>query len=118
MDKDINKLLFRMIKYDLVIGMFICLAIGFSYSFIYTKVYFSGICVALMNFVFSGYITSKFLNNAIMHLLLSILRITLILITLIPFIKSNVYMIYYMMGFVSHYIILVIFGVKNRKGSV
>lgn len=118
MDKDMNKLIFGMIKYDLVIGVFIFLAIGLGHEFLYAKIYLFGICVALMNFVCSCYVTSKFLNNGTIYLLLSILRITLILITVTPFIKDILYMSYYMMGFVSHYIILVIFGIKNRKGSV
>lgn len=118
MDKDMNRLIFGMIKCDLVIGVCICLAIGLGYDFLYAKIYLFGICVALMNFVFSCYVTAKFFNNGIIYLLLSILRTTLILITVIPFIENVIYMIYYMMGFVSHYIILVICGIKNRKGSV
>lgn len=113
-----NKLLIGMIKYDLVIGVFVYLAIGLGYNFLYTKIYLYGICVALINFVCSCYITAKFFNNGTVYLLLSMLRITLILITAMPFVQNINFMIYYMTGFVSHYIILVIFGIKNRKGSV
>lgn len=118
MDKDMNRLIFGMIRCDLVIGLCICLAIGLSYNSLYAKIYLFGICVALMNFVFSCYVTSKFFNNATIYLLLSILRITLTLIAVAPFIENIIYMIYYMIGFVSHYIILVICGIKNKKGSV
>lgn len=117
MDKDMNKFLFGMVKYDLIIGIFICMSIGVGFSFQYSKIYFFGICVALINFICSFYSITKFLTHGTIFLLISILRIIFILITVMPFMKNINYIIYYMIGFVSHYIIHIIFGIKNMKGS-
>lgn len=121
MSKETNKLLLQMIKYDLGSGLLIALGIGFIFSFINAGVYIVGICVALMNFLMYGYIIGRYLGKSRKQWIIIVsyfIRMAFIIITMLPFIKNIEHIIYYIIGFVSHYILLIAFGIKNRKGSV
>ncbi len=121
MDRDMNKLLQQMVKYDLGSGLLISLVIGLISSFFNAKFYLLGICVALINFICSGYITSKYLGKpgkGAIILLTTFLRIIFILLMALPFIGDVISIAYYMAGFITHHIILIVYCIKNRKGSV
>lgn len=81
----------------------------------------AGICVSLLNFLAYGYTIEKLLGKSKRQWVIVItyfIRMGFIVITILPFVKNIEHMAYYMSGFVSHYILLVVFGIKNRKGSV
>lgn len=121
MSKGMNKLLLHMVQYDLVSGLFISLIIGIISTFINAGSYLAGISVAAINFFISGYVISNYLgqNKKQLYIIASyLLRMGFIVITIIPFAKNANFIICYVMGFVTHYIILIAFGIKNRKGSV
>jgi hypothetical protein len=121
MNKEMNKLLLQTIKYDLVSGIVVALVIAFTSAFINAGIYAVGICVALANFLAYGYIIEKYLRKEGKQWIISVtyfLRMAFIVATFMPFVKNISYMMYYMAGFVSHYILLVGFNIKNRKGSV
>lgn len=120
MSKEMNNLLQKAIKNDLGSGLLISLVIGFIYSFMNAGIYLLGICVALTNFLISGKIISNYLGKEKKQWIIvitSYLRMALIIITILPMIKNIEYIIYYMIGFISHYLIIVVSNIKNRKGS-
>ena len=122
MNKEMNKLLLHMVQYDLVSGLFISLVIGIISTFINAGSYLAGIGVATINFFVSGYVMSKYLGKGKKQLLIIVsnfLRMGFIIITILPFVKNISFMIFYIIGFITHYIImLIVFSIKNRKGSV
>jgi len=122
MNKEMNKLLLHMVQYDLVSGLFISLVIGIISTFINAGSYLAGIGVATINFFVSGYVMSKYLGKGKKQLLIIVsnfLRMGFIIITMLPFVKNINLMIFYITGFITHYIImLIVFSLKNRKGSV
>ena len=122
MNKEMNKLLLQMVQYDLVSGLFISLIIGIISTFINAGSYLAGISVAAINFFVSGYVISKYLGKDKKQLFIIVsnfLRMGFIIITILPFVKNMNFMIFYIIGFITHYIImLIVFSIKNRKGSV
>ena len=121
MDKEMNKLLMHMVQYDLVSGLFISLIIGIISTFSNAGIYLVGISVSAINFFVSGYVISKYLRKGKKQLFIIasyFLRMGFIIITILPFVKNMNFMIFYIIGFSSHYIILMAFSIKNRKGSV
>lgn len=118
MYKEMNKLLQGMIKYDLWSGILVSLIISITYSFINAGIYFVGILVSLINFLISSYIISKCLGRQDWMIALTyFLRMGFILVTIAPFVRNSGYLICYMLGFVSHYIVLIVSNLKNREGS-
>jgi ATP synthase protein I len=122
MNKEMNKLLLHMVQYDLVSGLFIALIIGIISTFTNAGSYLAGISVAAINFFVSGYVISKYLGKGKKQLFIitsNFFRIGFILLTILPFVKNMNFMIFYVIGFITHYIIMLIgFSIKNRKGSV
>lgn len=119
MNKEVNNLLLKMIKYDLGSGILISLIITLISNFQNAGIYMVGICVALMNFLAYGYTIEKFLGKQ--QWVISVtyfMRMGFIVMTILPFVKNMQHMIYYMIGFLSHYILLIVSGIINRKGSV
>lgn len=121
MNKEVNKLLLQTVKYDLGSGLLISLVIVLISTFINAGIYLVGICIALVNFLISGYAIEKKLGKGVKRWLFVLeffLRMAFIVITILPFRHNEVYMLYYMAGFVSHYILLIGSNIIKRKGSV
>jgi len=80
-----------------------------------------GTCVALANFLAYGYIIERCLGKEKRQWIIPVtyfIRMGFIIVTVLPFVKNIEYLVYYMVGFVSHYILLIGFSIKDRKGSV
>jgi hypothetical protein len=121
MNKEMNKLLLQAIKYDLVSGALISLLIVLFSNFTYAGIYAVGICVALANFLAYGYTIGKNLGKGAKNWLFILeffLRMAFIVLTILPFRDNMIYMLYYIAGFVSHYILLIGSNIMRRKGSV
>jgi len=121
MNKEMNKLLIHMVQYDLVSGLLISLIIGIISTSSNAGSYLAGISVALANFLIHGYTIERNLGKGIRNWLLLLgffIRMAFIVITILPFRNNMVYMIFYMAGFISHYILLVGSNIIRREGSV
>jgi hypothetical protein len=121
MKKEMNKLLLQTAKYDLGSGLLISLIILLISTFINAGIYMIGICVALVNFFAYGYTIEKNLGKSIRHWLFVLeffLRMAFIVLTILPFRNNMVYMLYYMAGFISHYVLLIGSNIIRKKGSV
>lgn len=121
MNKRMNNLLLHMVQYDLVIGLFMSLIIVIISTFVNAGSYLAGISVSAINFFVSGYVISKCIgqNKRQLYIIVSyLLRLGFIVITIIPFVKNGNLIIYYTIGFITHYIMLIVFSIRNRKGSV
>jgi hypothetical protein len=121
MNKEMNKLLLQATKCDLGSGALVSLLVALFSNFTYAGIYAVGICVALANFLAYGYIIERNLGKKARQwviVLTFFIRMAFIVATILQF-KNNVLgMIYYMAGFVSHYILLIGFNIIRKKGSV
>ena len=121
MNKVMNKLLLQQVKFDLGSGLFIALVIGIISTFMNAGGYLAGICVAAVNYFVSGYLITRCLGKDKKQILIIVgyfLRLGFIVITIIPLSKSINLMAFYVAGFVSHYVLLIVLSIINRKGSV
>lgn len=123
MSKEMNKLLKDTTKFDLTTGLLISLLIIVLSSFTNAIIYFVGICVSLCNFIGSGYVITKLTSttknkSGIISFLITFLRLGLVLICAVPFIYDVKKIAFYMFGFISHYLVLISYGLISRKGSV
>lgn len=123
MSKEMNKLLKDTTKFDLTTGLLISLLIIVLSSFTNAIIYFVGICVSLCNFIGSGYVITKLISttknkSGIISFLITFLRLGLVLICAVPFIYDVKKIAFYMFGFISHYLVLISYGLISRKGSV
>lgn len=69
--------------------------------------YLAGISVATINYFVSGYVILNYLGKDKKQLLIIVsnfLRMGFIIITILPFAKNMNFMIFYIMGFITHYI--------------
>ena len=115
MNRDMNKLLKNVIKYDLISGLLMFLVIGFIQSFTFATIFIIGIGVALINFMISAYMTFKYLGkegHAAKILIVSFLRIALIIIIAVCFAQNAKYITFYIVGLVTHYAVLIGCGTK------
>lgn len=120
MNKEVNRLLLRTTKYDLISGVLVSLLILLFSTFTNAEIYVVGMCVALTNFLAYGYTIKRNLGERIRQWIIIpsfFLRMAFIVATILPFRNNVEYMIYYMAGFVTHYILLIGFNIINRKGS-
>jgi len=119
MNKEMNKLLIHMVQYDLVSGLLTSLIIGIISTFSNAGSYLAGIIVAMINFCISTYVISRYLGKQWFIVVSNFLRLGFVIITILPFVKNVSFMVFYIIGFSTHYIImLIVFSIKNRKGSV
>ena len=121
MNKELNKLLLKMIKYDLGSGILISLIITLISTFMNAGIYAVGLCVALANFLAYGYTIERNLGKGKRYWLFVLeffLRMAFIVLTILPFRNNILYMIYYMAGFASHYVLLIGSNIIRRRGSV
>ena len=122
MNKEMNKILIHMVQYDLVSGLLTSLIIGIISTFSNAGSYLAGIVVAIINFLISTYVISRYLGKQKKQWFIVVsnfLRLGFVIITILPFVKNVSFMVFYIIGFSTHYIImLIVFSIKNRKGSV
>lgn len=124
MSKEMNKLLKDTMKFDLATGLLISLLMVLLSSFANAIIYFVGICVSLCNFIGSGYVITKIIStttntkSGIISFLITFLRLGLVIICAVPFIYDVKKIAFYMFGFISHYLVLISYGLISRKGSV
>lgn len=120
MNKEINKLLLKTVIHDLGSGLLVSLLVALFSTFINAGIYAVGICVALANFLAYGYTIKGNLGKGLRQWIIIpsfFLRMAFIVVTILPFRNNMQYMMYYMAGFVTHYILLIGFNIINRKGS-
>ncbi|MGL5085934.1 MAG: ATP synthase subunit I [Clostridium sp.] len=120
MNKDVNKFLNEMVKYDLYVGIIISLILSVTITTKFSIIYFIGTIVSMVNFFVSGKITKKRLEKKRGGVLFSIsyfIRHIVVVIVAVPFIFELRNLMAYIVGFLSHFVVLTIYCIKSQKGS-
>ncbi|MGL5351720.1 MAG: ATP synthase subunit I [Clostridium sp.] len=120
MSKEVNKFLNEMIKYDLYAGIIISLILSITVTTKFSVIYFIGIIVSMVNFFVSGKITKNRLEKKRGGMLFSVsylVRLIIVVVVAIPFMDELLNLIAYLVGFLSHFVVLTIYWIKSQKGS-
>lgn len=117
MSKEMNNILSKVTKYDMISGLFLSLIIGIVFSFALSSIYLLGVVLSMGSFLINAYATERWLlSNGLKLTIISIVRILLVVIAIIPFVNSTQLVVAYLVGFSSHYAVLIYCGITT-KGS-
>lgn len=110
MSREMNNLIRKMIKYDLIGGFISVLIISSIFNLKSGLIFSLGLIVSLINAIVSGIILENSLQKG-KSLLFSIsffVRITIILLIAFPFCSEFIGIVSYIGGYISHFLFLVI----------
>lgn len=119
MSREMNNLLRKMIKCDLVGGLISALIVSLLVNLQIASIFFMGILVALVNFLVSGIILEYSLirDKKLLIIMSYFIKIIVIVCLALPFMYNLQKLIAYVGGYISHFILLTFYWLKNEKGS-
>ncbi|MDU5109019.1 MAG: ATP synthase subunit I [Clostridium sp.] len=119
MSREMKLVILKMIKYDLIAGFIFVLALSFSFNIKVALIFFLGLMVSLVNTIVSGiFIEYSLLKSKKLLLPLSyFIRIAVIVLVALPFLDNLIQLLSYISGYLAHFVFVVIYWVKNGKGS-
>ena len=117
MSKEMNKLMAKVTKYDMICGLFLSLIIGVVLNREIALAFLLGIIVAMVNYIVSVYATTKWMTKKPSKMLITtILRIFFVTICAVPFTYNFEPILAYLLGFTLHFILLG-YCIISEKGS-
>lgn len=119
MDKDMNQLGKKIIKNDLLVGLFMSVFIGLILTFKCAVIYYLGLAIGVINFKVSSILIEKLSikGKTFLIILFSQLKIATIVLLSIPFVGKLEWIGSYLFGFISHFIFMTIYCIVKKKGS-
>lgn len=108
-----------MIKYDFIGGVIFALIISLLSSYELASIFYLGVVIALFNFISSGIILEYCIREKKKLLLIFsyTIRILIILAISALFINDLHKILAYILGYISHFILLTIYWLRKEKGS-
>ncbi|VYU20375.1 hypothetical protein [Clostridium tertium] len=119
MSREMKTVVLNMIKYDLIAGLIFVLALSFIFNIKVALIFFVGLIVSLINTILNGiFIEYSLLKDRKLLLPLSyFIRIAVIILIALPFLHNLIQLLSYISGYITHFLFVVIYWVKNGKGS-
>ncbi|MBQ6819935.1 MAG: ATP synthase subunit I [Clostridium sp.] len=119
MSREMKKAILKMIKYDLIAGFIFVLVLSLVFNLKVACIFLLGLIVSLINTISNGLIIEySLLKNKGMFLAVGyIIRIILIILIATPFLSNVIQLLSYILGYLTHFLFIVIYWVKNGKGS-
>jgi ATP synthase protein I len=119
MSREMKALIKSMIKYDLIGGVIFALIISLPFSFELASIFYLGVLIALINFILSGIILEYSIKRKgkVLLILSYTIRIIIILAIATLFITNLHKILAYILGYISHFILLTIYWLRKEKGS-
>ncbi|ATD55929.1 hypothetical protein [Clostridium chauvoei] len=119
MSREMNNLLSKMIKCDLVGGIISALIVSLLVNLQIASIFFMGVLVALINFIVSGKILEYSLirNKRLLIICSYFIKIMVIVCLALPFMYNLQKLIAYVGGYIIHFVFLTGYWLKNEKGS-
>jgi ATP synthase protein I len=120
MSNEMNNLIKKMIKYDLIGGFIFALIFVITVNIKFTTVFLLGIIVSLMSVICNGVVLEYALKNDKRYFVLIsyILRTLFTVIIAIPFLNNFMEFIAYISGYIFHFVFQTIYWIKNWKEGV
>ena len=119
MSREMNKLIFKLVKYDLIAGFIFVLIVSLLINLKVALIFLLGFMISLLNTIASGLILEYSLSNNKKTLLAFsyIIRIATIIIIALPFLNNLIQLMAYLIGYLSHFIFIVFYSIRTGKGS-
>ncbi|WP_300385541.1 ATP synthase subunit I [Clostridium sp.] len=110
MSKEMNNLIRKMIKYDIIGGFIFLLIIFLIFNLKISLIFLLGLIVSLINAIVSGFILENSLKKGkrLLFFFSFLIRIIFILLIAFPFYSDFKEIVSYVIGYISHFIFLVI----------
>lgn len=110
MSREMNNLIRKMIKYDLIGGFISVLIISSIFNIKGALIFFLGLIVSLINAIVSGFILENSLQKGkgLLLPLSFLVRIGIILLIAFPFYSEFEEILFYILGYISHFLFLLI----------
>lgn len=118
MSKEMNRIQKNGIKYDIFGGVIFSLMVFLITDLKCALVFLLGLAISLINFIISGRIIERLLieKKSKFFTLTYILKIITVLVFAMPFIWELKTILAYMLGYISHFIFLMIYWIRNERG--
>ncbi|EOR21314.1 hypothetical protein A500_13780 [Clostridium sartagoforme AAU1] len=119
MSREMNKMVSKLIKYDLMIVFIFALILSILIDLKVALIFALGIVIALLNTIASGLILEYSLKNDKKTILILsyIIRILIIIIIALPFLNNLIQLITYLIGYILHFAVIIFYWIKTGKGS-
>lgn len=119
MSREMNKIIIKMIKYDLIAGFIFVLILSLLFNLKMALIFFLGLMISLINTTINGLVIEYSLlkDKKILLPLSYIFRIIVIILIALPFLNNLIQLLLYISGYLTHFLFIVIYWVKNGKGS-
>lgn len=119
MSREMKVVVLNMIKYDLIVGFIFVLALSCIFNIKVAFILFLGLMVSLINNILNGlFIEYSLLKNKKLLLPISYFtRIAIVVLIALPFLNDLIQLLAYIFGYILHYICVVFYWIKKRKGS-
>ena len=119
MSREMNNIISKMIKYDLIAGFIFVLILSPVFNIKVALIFFLGLIVSLINTIANGLIIEySFKNDKSILLAISyFIRIAIIILIALPFLNNLIQLLSYILGYVSHFVFVVFYWMKKGKGS-
>lgn len=117
MSKEMNKMMTKITKYDMICGLFMSLIIGIVLNREVALAFLLGIFIAIVNYIITVYVTAKWLGkNNFKIIIITILRISFVTICALPYMYIFNLIIAYLVGFTFHFLVQG-YCIISEKGS-
>lgn len=119
MSREMNNIISKMIKYDLIAGFIFVLILSLIFNLKVALIFLLGLIVSLINTTVNGLIIEySLLKDKKLLLPLSyIFRIIIIILIALPFLNDLIQLLSYISGYLAHFVCVVFYWVKRGKGS-
>lgn len=122
MAKELNIIIKSVAKNDIKCGIALALLLVIFKQYTYSIVFLLGVIISMMNFIVSAIMTNIFLNRnirgkAFLFPVSYIFRIGIVIAIALFFSNKLAYLLTFLIGFIIHYITLVITTINVQKGS-
>ena len=119
MSREMNNVISKMIKYDLIAGVIFVLILSLVFNLKVAFIFSIGLIVSLINTIANGLIIEYSLKNDKQALLAIsyLLRIAIIILIALPFLNDLIQLLSYISGYLSHFVLVVFYWIKKGKGS-
>lgn len=106
MSKEMNKLLGKITKYNMICGLFMSLIIGMLFNLQMAVFFLLGITISFMGYISRVYVMEKWINKGTYKILITTyLRIFITVALIIPIMYDFKLVISYLLGFIFHFLV-------------
>lgn len=120
MSKEMNKFIISVLKYELIGAIIFSLILSILVDINFSLITLYGLAISILNFVSNSLITEYVLKKkkkGIFYPMTYFFRIIITVILSIPIIFSLKTVIAFIIGYVSHFVFLTVYWIKNEKGG-